>query len=461
MPARSLDVLLVGAIALVLLVPLARRLAARRFDPFDPFSLFVLAYGVMFVARPAAMLLDNSLVFVGPLSTLDVSGHFTQMLVIALVGVISFSAGYWAPGGKQLASLRGDRRSNLDDGRLVTFALLLALLGLLAFVGVVAFSGGLDRFTEVFKSGGRGLTGTVETYRYIWLTFFVLIPASVALLGLGIERRRRAPIACSLILTGLVLIYAIPVGNRTALLPLIGGALVLYYLQLGRRPSLWLLATLAVVALFFSAFLSDVRARDTRGENLAQTIVRASKPSRVLQPLTSGSDSEMAPALAAALSVIPERLHYRYGGVILEELVVRPIPRSLWSRKPLPPRRELIATLWPVEYARGTLRPEFSALLYFYWDFGLIGVVAGMLAYGTGARFMYEYYRHRTDSLQVRVLYALSLWFVVLALRNDPVDTLMWAAVIVLPAWVIFRLAGAPAKASSPAPVSEGASSSA
>jgi hypothetical protein len=39
------------------------------------------------------------------------------------------------------------------------------------------------------------------------------------------------------------------------------------------------------------------------------------------------------------------------------------------------------------------------------------------------------------------VLYGLALWFVVIGLRNSPVDTLVLAAFIVAPAWVVFRLA--------------------
>jgi hypothetical protein len=168
----------------------------------------------------------------------------------------------------------------------------------------------------------------------------------------------------------------------------------------------------------------------------------------------------MAPALAAALSVIPSELHYRYGGAIFEDLVARPIPRSLWSGKPLPPKREVIAKLWPVESARGTIQPEFSALLYFYWDFGVIGVFVGMAAYGIGARLLYEFYRHRAHRLSVTVVYALLLWFVVIGLRDSPVDTIMRAFFMVAPAIVIFRFARQRERAASRAPASAEASAS-
>lgn len=448
MPARLADALLVLGIALVLVAPLGRRIVARRFDPFEPLFLFVVAYGVMFVVRPAVMIAQDRLVFYGPSGTFDVSAAFTEMLVLALLGALAFSSAYALPLARRPASRREDERA-ADDRRLVTGSLLLAVLGTLAF-GIFLFAAdGIRTLTAILGSDHSALAGAVETYRYLWLAFFVLVPAAIALLGLGLERRRKTFVACSMVLAALVLLRVIPLGNRIVLLPLVGSLVVVYYLDRRSRPSARSLAVFVAVALLSSAFISDLRGRETRGEGVGDTVARSFKPSRLGQPFTTGPDSEMAPALAAALSVIPERLPRQYGAAIFEDLVVRPIPRQLWSGKPLPPREELLSTLWPVEYARGTINSEFSVLLYFYWDFGLIGVVLGLAAYGAGARYLYEYYRAREDDLSARVLYALALWFLVIALRDSPVDTLILASFVVLPGWLIFRLARAPARSSS------------
>ncbi len=148
----------------------------------------------------------------------------------------------------------------------------------------------------------------------------------------------------------------------------------------------------------------------------------------------------MAPVLAAALTQIPEKLHYTYGRTIFGDLVTRPIPRVLWSDKPVLPRDKLIASLWPVQYRKGGINPEFSVLLYFFWDFGLAGVVVGMLAFGIAARVLFEYFlRHRASSA-VQLFYSLALWFVVIGLRNSPVDTLVQSVFVVLPVWVALRV---------------------
>jgi hypothetical protein len=157
----------------------------------------------------------------------------------------------------------------------------------------------------------------------------------------------------------------------------------------------------------------------------------------------------MAPALAAALRFIPDQLSYAYGGTILGDLVTRPVPRALWADKPLPPREKLLSTMLPNDYKDGSLNSEFSVLLYFYWDFGVVGVVVGLFAFGIGCRALYDHLSHNEGGISTQVTYALSVWLLPIALRDSPIDTLIKAAVIVLPAWLILWLstALAPARA--------------
>jgi hypothetical protein len=458
-PSHALDGVLVGGIAVALLLPLVRRIVRYRFDPFEPFFVFVLAYGVMFVIRPASMLIDNRLVFVAPDSTLDVSSHFRKMLVLALLGAIAFGLGYELDVGRRLAKVRRARERPIDDRRVIALAVVFAIIAL-GSLGAFAVVDGSRTFLAIIRSEKNVFAGAVENYRYLWLAFYMLVPASLTMLGLGLARRSKPMLVTALTMIALVLVRIVPLGNRIVVMPLIGGAFVLYYLLRGRRPSARWLVLLAIAAVFTSSFLSDLRGRATRGEDVVQTLERSSRPGRFLQPFTTGPDSEMAPALAAALSVIPSELHYRYGRAIFEDLVARPVPRSLWSGKPQPPKREVIAKLWPLESARGTINPEFSALLYFYWDFGVLGVFVGMAAYGIGARLLYEFYRLRADRLSVSVVYALLLWFVVIGLRDSPVDTIMRAFFMVAPAIVIFRFAHQRVQASSRSPASAEASAS-
>ena len=454
---RSIDVLLIIAIGLTLLLPVVRRFAFRRFDPFEPYVLFVVAYGVMFVVRPAAMLATNSLVYVGPAQDLDVSQTFTEMLVLALLGAVGFVTGYSLTIGRALANRRPALRREIDLQRLLVLAGLFAGVGVAAFAAVVVSANGFHTLVAIFRTGRSANLGSlIETYRYAWMSYLFLIPAAMVFLAVGLRTRSKTLIAVFCVFAAFLLLRGIPLGQRMSLLPFLGGTFVLVYLYRRARPSLRTLAVVTLIALLVSTFLSDLRGREARHESVAQTVIRSTSPSRVARSVLKGPDTEMAATLAAALSVIPDQLPHTYGKAIFRDLAVRPIPRDLWSGKPQVPRNELKSVLWPREYANGTINPEFSALLYFYWDFGYLGVILGLAAYGIGARYLYEYFLRHRDDLYVQVLYSLVLWFVVIGLRDSPVDTIMRAAFIVAPVWVLFRLSRssvrAPAEAASPQP---------
>jgi hypothetical protein len=147
----------------------------------------------------------------------------------------------------------------------------------------------------------------------------------------------------------------------------------------------------------------------------------------------------MAVVLSAALEVIPSRLAYTYGATSFGDLVTRPIPRALWPSKPEPPRRKLISTLWPAESQHRSVNPEFSILLYPFWDFGYVGVIAALALFGVGVRFFRETLVGFADSRFVQLFASFALWFIVITVRNGPVDVLVGAAFTIGPLFLIFR----------------------
>jgi hypothetical protein len=436
--SMTLDSMLIGVLALVLVAPIAVRIARGRFDVFEPIVLFSLAYGVMFVARPTAMVVDDRLVFNGPRRALDVSATFSEMLVLALVGGVAFVVGYGIPVGGQLA--RAHRRQAADPNYrvVVTAAFVVGCLGLFAFALYVGTSEGLGFIETFFRYGNTKGPGASSSWNYAEFMFQALIPATLVLATIGFGRRNKLFIAAALCFAAMLLLVAVPTGSRITLLPLIGGAFVLYYLRRQKRPSLRLIIVLAMIGFFASVFLSDLRGRASRDETVIQSLERSTSRTRLANSLTNGPDAEMAPALAAALSVIPDRLAYAHGGVTIGDLVVRPIPRSLWHDKPLTPKLKLTHTIWPVEYSRHMIHPEYSTLVYFFWDFGVFGVIIGLAALGLLARYVYEYLVLNQERAYAQVLYALSLWLFVIALRDGPVDAFVRAVFVVAPVWFIF-----------------------
>jgi hypothetical protein len=427
----ALHIALVLAIAVAVVAPIAVRIVRRRFDPFEPIVLFALGYGVMFVARPASMIASDHLAYDGPRGPTDVSATFAKMLILALLGAVAFVAGYETSLGHRLAN-RWRVLGDLNDGRVLLATLAIGAAGVLSVLVFVVSSSDFSSLSLILRGHTAELSAEIAgTTFYLWYSFFLLVPATLLLLAVSLERRRKVLLVAALALGTLFLLRAVPLGARVAILPLLGGAFVFYYLRRAARPSPVALIALSMIALIGSAFLSDLRGRATRGESVAQTIARSTQPERIAAPFRSGPDSEMAPVLAAALTQIPNELHYTYGGTIFGDLLSRPVPRALWDEKPVPPRDKLIASLWPIERQKGGINPEFSVLLYFFWDFGIPGVVVGMFAFGVAARALFEYFLKHRYTPAVQVFYALALWFVVIGLRNSPV---------VFPAWFAARV---------------------
>jgi O-antigen/teichoic acid export membrane protein len=439
--APTFDALLVGAIALVLALPMLQRLIVRRFDPFEPIVLFSGAWAVMFVLRPIAMLVTNNFEF-GPGTAMSVESTFTEMLALALVGAITFMVGYALPLGGRVGRRLKPPATTFDPDTVAVAALAVAGAGILLFGVFLMQSGGMSAVRSLL--GGRDAISQSDFYRastsYLYSAPLLLIPSALALCATGAATRRRLLTVLGVAIVVLLLIRSLPMGSRMTLLPFVGGAVVYVYLARARRPRGLTLLAGAIVLLLGSTLLHNVRSAEARRhDGVVQIALKAiADPSGVIENLTSGADSEMAPALAAALQAIPGSIPHSYGAAVIGDLLIRPIPRILWPGKPLPPREQLLANLWPVEYEYGLANPEFSTLLYFYMDAGILGVAGGLLLYGVAARTLYEYLHAHNGNLTVDLLYAVTLPFFVIGLRDSPVDTIIRASYVVVPVVAIF-----------------------
>jgi hypothetical protein len=443
--------LLLGGLGLVLLAPLAWRVLGGRFDPFEPIVVFAVAYGVMFLVRPLAMIVDDDFDYVRPTATIPVADAFPTLLAAALIGAAAFVGGYSVSLGRRIARRMAPPPARFDTGRIVAIACAAALIGVASFLAFLVFATrtvGVSGLALFFAGRSPALVEALRSAPgYLNHAPMLLIPASLVLLAVGHARRDRRLLLLGAAAGLLLVLRAAPGGNRIMLLPFAGGALVYWYATRQRRPGPVLLLFAMATALTGSAVLLAIRDAATRQETGVRGAVAAvlSDPAKILAPLTRGGDTEMAPALAAVMSAIPTEIPRTWGMAVFGDLVIRPIPRALWHDKPLAPREQVIATLWPAEYSTEGMKlanPEFSILLYFYLDFGLPGIAGGMALFGLGARVAYEYFRRfGATSTPVRLLFSLFVPFLVIALRDSPVDTIDKAAFIVLPLWLTFHAA--------------------
>ena len=429
--------MLVVALGIVLALPLVARAVRRRFDPFEPIVVFALAYGVMFVARPAAMLFNGDLSYFG----VDIRSTITPMLVVALTGAVAFVCGYELRTGRLLARSLPRPRDVPTSAGIVGAAIMIGL-ALVALCVMLWPAGGTKRFTIILQGQSWETMHLVSARgSYPLMIAMLVAPAAILLLALGLRERRPALLVGAALTTMLALFLTIPLGARSFVLPLVGGCVTLAYVRRGTRPRVVTFVVLVLLAFVTSYALITLREPARRAHLDYYAKQFAKSPWVALSPVTHGEDANMAPVLAGALRVVPSSLEYRYGGAFFGDLALRPIPRPLWPDKPKPPRLRVVEAVWPA-LAKDGFQPEFSPLLVFYWDFGIAGVFAGMAFFGIACRALYEWFLRHRANFAAQMIFAISLWLVPAGARNDPVETIVFACVLVLPLIVLERCSG-------------------
>lgn len=99
-------------------------------------------------------------------------------------------------------------------------------------------------------------------------------------------------------------------------------------------------------------------------------------------------DTAMAPALAILLNDLGSAIPYQYGKSYLN-LVAKPIPRSIWSGKPIEFDTQIMRILFP-KYAASGVGFAFSAISEPLVNFGVFGVVLFFVAIGFLNRLNFE-----------------------------------------------------------------------
>jgi len=411
--------LLVG-IVLSLIIPQAFRAAQGRLDLFEPLVLANIALGVMFVGRPLADLVTHETIHIG----YDVLPTFNEALFVALIGIVFFQLGYFAPWGAAWAR-RLPRPSSFHPSRAARAGWLFFILGTLLFSGFLVNAGGIIRIllyllegrqpsnNDLYLSSTGYLYGGISLWAASALIFFVLATAG----------RRRGYIFPFLATTSLLLIFYGAQGTRAQMLPLVIAVPVFWYLWKSRRPKLRTLFVASLIGFALLGWMREIRDVGKREDMLVKLGAALSAPIREAGNILTGADAEMFDSLANELMVVPENLAFQHGSTVTDVLI-RLVPRPLWPDKPLESNDALVNTLWPVHYSKSRAAPAFSLIGAFYVDSGIITVALGMYLAGALIATLWCWLQQYRSWVTAKMIYSMGLPFVVILMRGAVPDTL-------------------------------------
>jgi hypothetical protein len=443
LPSPGLLVWLIGA---TLAAPLIYRLVTGAFDPFEPVIWFLLAWLIMFVIHPAAMIVDQDIFYHDPWRTIDLSPTFAPALRLGLVGAVAFLVAYFTPAGSLIAGRWRRPPADVAWDVLTPAAILTGIVGIILEVLWLHSTGSspLGLFSGRAARTSRELIQINNGSSYLLHGPYLLIPAAIILITAGLIRRDRIISAIGWGFAALAILRALALGDRAMLLPMVAGLLIFAYLRRGRRPKFIAFAGVIIAALYLATIIGDTRTADYRSQSSVLTAIQraTTQPSHDLATLTHSNDSSEIRTLAAAMLYVPSQIGYQYGGASIGDVVTRPVPRKFWAGKPLPPAQQVFSVAIPESFAAGTSNKASSSLLVFYMDGGIFGVIIGMALYGAFARAMYEYYRTWQSSVYAQLMLALFTALMASAMRDGFADTVERMALVVGPVWVIYRLSG-------------------
>ena len=405
--SEHLDVVLIIFIAAIALGPVLIRKLRRSFDPFAPVFLSSLAILALFVIRPLYDIYHFRYTFLGN----PVRATYTAALAAACCAALFFQIGYHLHIGQRAAARLPAPARLYSPASLILASGAFALVGAAFILLGAHFEGGM---TALLVNRQRSV-GAVPP---IVAQGFLICVASLLIL-LSVETRLRGLVRLlAVVPAGLILVVALPGGNRRYLLSALLAIGVVVYLRRDARPSLRTVVVAVLLLLYL--IVQPVRESRVGGISYPSAVVKGVEhPMRAVDALFTTGDTGMIDIVALEIAALRSHgVPWQHGRELLTQSVLAPIPRGLWSGKPQKMRNLLIARYWsPSGNGRCTayglqrgICPTLSFVGEAYSDFGLLTASLYALMFGIASRASYEYLRRYRHNPYVQAAYAAGLW---------------------------------------------------
>jgi hypothetical protein len=408
--------LLILCNAITILAPLVILTVRRRLDILNPLVWLLVAFFFMFVLRPASITHQSLYNHRG----YDIQPYVNNTLLLTLYASIVVILSYNMLIGRSIANNTSPFRFHWESGLIHLYAYLLIATGSALYCAFLLQTGGISSLTWLLNGRDYGQDQLyMSSNAYFYMGPILFIPASLLLFSDWIISGYRRSLALTIILGfPICILYGLS-GGRLFLLIWVGSLFAANALIRKVRPRMFrLLITSYFVLTVGIGFVGEARVvwgrNISRGELLVQSLLN---PWRSIDRLLKGGDAEMFDTLANMTATVPSRLPFQYGHTLLD-LVIRMLPRPLWTTKPM----------------------EASFVGQLFLDSGFFSVTIGMIALGIFLRFLWEWRSNWPDDPGTQIVYASILPFVVILARGTLTNVLSTGLFVYIPLLIFFMV---------------------
>jgi hypothetical protein len=371
-----LSLLLLGIVVIPPIVALLR----RRLDVFEPVYVVLAFIAIQFPIQAIYVALVRGYdrpPLVGHERWLEL---INDSLLIAIVGTLAFLIGYYMPrqSAESLARALPLPRGEWDPRSLMLIVILLTCIGLAAIYYFMDRVGGLRYFLDNLY-----LHNELARGRYYLLWAFQLLPLASLVWFASLAKRKGRALNTPVFWLHFTVATALTasLGGRAQVLYLWEVLLVIYHYRV-RRVALKAIAVFFVIATMF-LFVAGSYRRSTASERPDTVFPTDVSPAAVANEVLYYDYSSLD-IMVLLLDRVPDEIPLRWGRSFLD-LVVLPVPRSVYADKPAPLNTWYSQQLFGAE--RGGKKA--SILGEGFVNFHIPGVLLIMLLYGFAARVLY------------------------------------------------------------------------
>lgn len=403
---EGLTIYLIATLVHIIIWCVLYRLHMGYTDVFDPFYLISALYIMIFVFGPWVWISRGQTSYQG----VEVMSYLPKGTFVFNIGFFFYVMGSYSKrnirftlGNRALNHSTNNELKKIDyqnrniQKYIVKYAIVLFSVSMVLSLLYYRLIGRSLLSLLTFGNMGETVEGREASGLYFLKCFFrSAIPGAIMMVSFS--RRKVVPWLCAVVLS----VICISTGSRNLAITVILSIFIYQYISKKKRPKIFTLVLLIVSFYFLIGIVGIFRGamKASAGMDFSQVNSDALFDAFMY-------NAEIFYPFYNLVEYIPKYANYHCGLGILN-IVVQFIPRALWPGKPT----MLGKTALEVMYGDSMGGAAYPNIGEFYYEFGIVGVIVFMFAYGRIMQGVYYKAVQKEDKLS-QLMFAISFGYII------------------------------------------------